>query len=500
MAIPKDSDSVENDQAYPVAEPAFRNDDPLCLRSVSSVLESSNRSSIYNAFRATSSHDDETTSGEQTGDGTLERVDYRMAANIATFHSAARAQSHPIGGSAPDAPRLDTDEIDRPPPARLMADKLRIASTGEVTAWSLPSPDDLSPFHVGKQRSKPAANSDSSHKANNTPASVVQLPPTWLSSLESPVSPILPEYPPPVRSPTPPGLPSFGTEEARTYDFRIGAQHPVPNRNESLLRRLFRGASPSPSPSQGNQQPHTRPFAEDGTRVLGSFPRRQSGHGQSVLKGTDDHPFHQANLALAQCDGGNSEGNSAAVAEASAQADDSSPSDPSSDESTSRWLERGCLVDASVQSPPAPPNTLNSTLLSAENTGKRVDSYHTCISRAPEPNARMVRPGRSILADPCSLASTQSAAATNLQGTSTPGRTSQESEAPSFWKLVIKRAKSTFCCCCGFDDVSEALSRANGLNQNTNTITQETYVTAREQRSNESQPPLSGPAIELPEQ
>ncbi|KAL4945368.1 hypothetical protein BDV06DRAFT_35624 [Aspergillus oleicola] len=489
MVTPKDSGSVEDDQAFPLAEPAFKKDDAQAVRSVSSVLESSNRSSIYDALRATSSHDDDTTSGQQTTDGALEHVDERISHNVANFYSVSRSSPRHHGGSAPHNPRLEIEKIDRPPRAHVIADKLRLAATGEVTGSSLIG--HLKDFHGEDQQSTIAGSS-----INNSPANAASTQPSWLETLESPVSPTLPEFPPPVRSPTPPGLPSFGSEEARSYDFRIGVQHPVPNRSESLLRRLFRGPSPSPSVSQGNRQHRARVIAEDGTAVMGSFPQRQSGHGQNVLKGTNEHPFHQVNLALAQCDGGSAESNSA-IPEIPVQSEDNGPHISNSGDSTLRWLEEN-MPDASVPHPPAPPNTQHSTLLSADNLGKRPDSYHTCVSRAPDANPRMVRPGRSILADPCSLASTQSAAPANPQETSTSGTTSHDSDPPGFWKLVMIRIKSTFCCCCGSDHRLEALNPSNALNRNANTTTQETYITAREQRSNESQQPLPVTITEMP--
>ncbi|KAL4798650.1 hypothetical protein BDV19DRAFT_10652 [Aspergillus venezuelensis] len=483
MVTPKDSNSVEDDQTFPLPEPAFGNDGAQGLRSVSSVLESSNQSSIYNALRATSSRDDDTESGQQTSNSALERVDDRMAHNVAPFLSVSRSLPRAHGGSAPHNPRLDIETIDRPPRAHIIADRLRLAPTGEVTGSSLP--DHLEDFHGEDELSTTAGSSLKINLAN--PSS---LQPSWPETLESPVSPTLPEFPAPVRSPTPPGIPSFGSEAARSYDFRIGAQHPVPNRNESLLRRLFRGTSPSPSVSQGSPPRRNRVFAEDGTAVSGNFPQRQSGHGQSVMKGASDHPFHQDNLALAQCDGGSVESNNA-TSEAPVRPENGSPDSYEAGEATLRWLEENIpQSDGSSPQPLVPPNTQHSTLLSGDNSGKRGDSYHTCISRAPDVNPRMGRPGRSILADPCSLASTQSAAPTNPQGTSTAGRTSQDSDPPDFWKQVMMRMKSTFCCCCGSKDITEFLNPSHSLNQNANTTTQETYITAREQRSNESQQPL----------
>lgn len=141
----------------------------------------------------------------------------------------------------------------------------------------------------------------------------------WLRSDLSPVLPIQPTHPPPVRSPTPPGLPSFGTVEALRYsslfitepsspthgtrrqrhpphvesDARRNSQESTRSRT-ALLRRIF-GA-----PSQPEYPPTQTPLsaiarAQDGTAVRGRFPTRQSGHGVDLSR----HPFHQRASPLA---------------------------------------------------------------------------------------------------------------------------------------------------------------------------------------------------------
>ncbi|KAL4788123.1 hypothetical protein BJX76DRAFT_197622 [Aspergillus varians] len=486
------SDPVEDGQEHPVVEPSFKKGDTPCVQSLSSGVESSHGGSIYNALRATSSTGDGAASEDQTGNNTLERVDTRMAANIAMFHSASsnRVQSRPGGGSAPDPPRCNTDEISRPPRVRLMADKLRLASTGEVTAWSLPN--GLSDFHE-EERSSPA---DSPNNAEHSSAIVAVSSPKWPENIKSPVSPALPRYPPPARSPTPPGLPTFGTEEARSYDFRIGAQHPIPDRNVSLLRRLLQRASPSPSPPHEDRQPRTRVFAEDGTAILGSFPQRQSGHGTNALRKADDHPFHQGNSPLAQSDGTSAGANDAA-SEVSGHIDADPSPDSAADEATLRWLCASAPNAPVPQLPAVPSGTPNSILLSPGSPGKRADSYHTCVSRIQESNAasRIVRQGNSILPY---LAPTQSDVPINSQETNNSETNSHDSDPPRFWELLMKRAKSFFCSCCRSEDVSKALNPSEVTNQSPmNTATQDTYLTARDQVSNESQQRRSTTTIHI---
>ncbi|KAL6232570.1 hypothetical protein BDW75DRAFT_18387 [Aspergillus navahoensis] len=489
MAAPDNSEPTEEDQRYPLAELFPPKYDSPSARSVSTILESSPAGSIYDALRATTDNDSETVTGDQIDGSPFEIVDTRMAASVATFHSVSRKKGRQFGGSAPDPPVCSSCEIIRPPRAHLVADKLRTAGE-EVKGWSLP--DHLSDFHEDSESSPTNGPSVAPHSADAAPS------PKWPGNIESPVSPTLPEYPPPVRAPTPPGLPTFGSEEARTYDFRIGAQHPVPNRSESLLRRLFQRVPPTPAPSLTDRPPRTRVFAEDGTAVLGSFPQRQSGHGTNILKGTDSHPFHQVNLPLAQCDGAGAAQNDA-VPEGLAPTD-ASPSDDYSteDEANLRWLEN--MTRSQAPESLAPPGGIpNLALQNQGSPTKRVESYQTCVSRVPESTWRFIRQGLSNLSESLYLAPTQSqpAARINPQGTDTAQRNDLEVGPPDLWKLVKKRAKSTLCCCRGSEE-SGHLNPSDAATTDTtmNTTTQETYVTARGQNSNESQQNVPTPATE----
>ncbi|KAN0071341.1 hypothetical protein V8E54_010772 [Elaphomyces granulatus] len=141
----------------------------------------------------------------------------------------------------------------------------------------------------------------------------------WLRSDLSPVLPTQPAHPPPVRSPTPPGLPSFGTVEALRYSslfMEPSSAHGVrrqrhPPHVESDGRRSSQESTRSAShrtalrrifgvPPQPESRPIQTPLsaiarAQDGTAVRGRFPNRQSGHGVDLSR----HPFHQRALPLA---------------------------------------------------------------------------------------------------------------------------------------------------------------------------------------------------------
>lgn len=142
------------------------------------------------------------------------------------------------------------------------------------------------------------ANDDNSHR------------PRWPANMGAAVTPVQPRYPPPERPPTPPGLPSFGTPEAMCYSARFMARgnntrlgrHAgyADERTSSYsdsLRRFF-GLSPSASCTSGLSVVGIG-RAEDGTLVQGRFPYRQSGHGTSVARQLNDHPFHERFLPVA---------------------------------------------------------------------------------------------------------------------------------------------------------------------------------------------------------
>lgn len=151
-----------------------------------------------------------------------------------------------------------------------------------------------------------------------------------LREFRSPVDPVLPALPPPVRIPTPPGLPSFGSPEAMRYrqqsrrsrgpcsSSRSSQQPPMapsqgttdvgagsngcaafPSLGRSLKRFFLSWADPQPAPLA----PGVVGRAEDGTFVRARFGTRQSGHGIGASpgsRGLEAHPFHRRTLPVAR--------------------------------------------------------------------------------------------------------------------------------------------------------------------------------------------------------
>jgi hypothetical protein len=129
--------------------------------------------------------------------------------------------------------------------------------------------------------------------------------PSWPGAMPPAVTPVQPRYPPPERSPTPPGLPSFGSPEAMRYSARFlmrdngtyshtNVQGPGDSQRSSsyseALRRFF--GLPALAPRIDARSVSGIGRAEDGTMVQGRFPYRQSGHGTNVVRQLHDHPFH----------------------------------------------------------------------------------------------------------------------------------------------------------------------------------------------------------------
>ncbi|OQD87536.1 hypothetical protein PENANT_c005G00777 [Penicillium antarcticum] len=134
--------------------------------------------------------------------------------------------------------------------------------------------------------------------------------PRWPANMGVAVAPAQPRYPPPERSPTPPGLPSFGTPEAMCYSARFMARENSPRlgrdagygdeRTSSYIDSLRRFFGLSPPTSRINQHSVVGiGRAEDGTLVQGRFPYRQSGHGMNVARQLNEHPFHERFLPVA---------------------------------------------------------------------------------------------------------------------------------------------------------------------------------------------------------
>ncbi|KAL1957779.1 hypothetical protein VTO42DRAFT_5497 [Malbranchea cinnamomea] len=153
---------------------------------------------------------------------------------------------------------------------------------------------------------------------------------SWLNEVSSPAEPRLPVFAPPVRSPTPPGVPSFGSLEAMTYDPstrpRITSPRTHQHDNRSRLTdRFFRPSASganndnetssclvsmrqifSITSSRSTRPKHLPPGAvaraDDGTYIRARFGHRHSGHGVGAgpaAVGLESHPFHRRSLPTA---------------------------------------------------------------------------------------------------------------------------------------------------------------------------------------------------------
>ncbi|KAF7592667.1 hypothetical protein BBP40_012630 [Aspergillus hancockii] len=275
------------------------------LNKESSESSPSEASSIYNAMRASSGLEDIVLKSN----GTLKSS---MAANMAMFVSPTSEHEHS------SKPGIE-NRSKRPWWHTYLLSDSHIPSPKEDEPREMMLLSEESPKvdYVNKRRQRKAASLNDADARLRTPK--------WLGSLASPASPILPAYPPPVRSPTPPGLPSFGTEEAVLYSARFpvqsmpvdGQSHqrnhaPEGNRAESYGETFRRFFGISSSASRPNRQACTIVRAADGTAVQGRFPHRQSAHGVSAGNRLDNHPFHRRTLPMAQCGGVDADSGAAA--------------------------------------------------------------------------------------------------------------------------------------------------------------------------------------------
>ncbi|KAB8254198.1 hypothetical protein BDV32DRAFT_157148 [Aspergillus pseudonomiae] len=311
----------------------------------------------------------------------------------------------------------------------------------------------------------------------------------WLGSIASPASPVLPTYPPPVRMPTPPGLPSFGSEEAVRCSARLPV-HSAPsngqsqqrgrcsnaadgNRVESYgesLRRFFGISSLSAFRSTGRECTVVR--AVDSTVVQGRFPHRHSAHGVGANGRLHDHPFHRRNLSMAQC-GGIDEGGGAAV-----------QTRPSDTEHCSH-IKRQNSIHPGNHLPVPRPQHISSSISpgpSCSVTTQSATTSNSADGRALEPGARrtLVMDMSAILAaEPsgCSPTQTRSTAEPSIhEGCVTldgqRGRWLQASNIVNYY----------FCCCGGARNEQDTIVYVN-------TASNDTYATARSRVSDDSAAP-----------
>lgn len=234
---------------------------------------------------------------------TLEKTEQRSAALLGPLASPPR--------TSPDYP------VRFPNPSQPAS-----SSSRRRDAFSL---DDLN-ARVSKRKQTPLHKRLCRHDSSSSSSDALEqsIP---LREYRSPVHPVQPILPPPVRIPTPPGLPSFGSPEAMRYreqsrhsrgprsSSQSSQQPPVapshnagagnngsgvpPSRGGSLRRFFLSWAEPQPAPLA----PGVVGRAEDGTLVRARFGTRQSGHGIGAgpgSRGLEAHPFHRRTLPVAR--------------------------------------------------------------------------------------------------------------------------------------------------------------------------------------------------------
>ncbi|KAJ9295757.1 hypothetical protein DTO271G3_5780 [Paecilomyces variotii] len=269
----------------------------------------SEHSSIYDAARASSGSD----AGDQTYYDSLSRqptADEQHSLNLAIsdqpIHTTTSSHSKwPVNTLATIVERRSTSTLRH---SRSMS-CLYESFSGERLQLSRTSRSDLNTSIQNPQRRKARSFNDAESCSGLS---------ELLGSDLSLGSPVQPMYPPPIRSPTPPGLPSFGTQEALFCASRFAVESPTPGPSTSgtgdgrgnsydsslsgsyseAFRRLFGFAAPESRPAR--LPLHAIARAEDGTAVRGRFPIRQSGHGMDLSRPLDSHPFHRITLPVAQ--------------------------------------------------------------------------------------------------------------------------------------------------------------------------------------------------------
>ncbi|KAA8648701.1 uncharacterized protein ATNIH1004_004586 [Aspergillus tanneri] len=356
--------------------------------------------------------------------------------------------------------------------------------------------------HRGLSKSTSGDHSPHRQAASLNDASDKSMGPKWAGGgLLSPARPILPRYPPPERSPTPPGLPSFGSPEAIGYSSQfpvrsaINGQPQLHDRRTlnshhaadasgarssgGRWRRILSFASPRSTPPP-NQSLCPVARAADGTAVLGRFPYRQGGHSMNVARQLEEHPFHRRTLSMAQCDGGTVDERANSQEEWSIRGLDNMNGRDSTSHADRNPRDR----DRATQDvlPPLPNPSISTRPRRPMSTyafdnSSRCTSYHTCGDQpqgaeAPERTSGSSLPlsSRTSNSAGCLLATTQSTMSSNVHRIDVEG----EDKAVSFLQNL---GITTLCfpCCLGATAGTDS-----------NTGSHDTYITARSQNSNES--------------
>ncbi|RAH43323.1 uncharacterized protein BO95DRAFT_419155 [Aspergillus brunneoviolaceus CBS 621.78] len=386
------------------------------------------------------------------------------------------------------------------------ANNSRILSVNEGRAIvAAPQDESLKPnfFDVLHLR-KPTTSLNDTDKASK---------PSYWPEQDCPANPVYPAFPPPIRSPTPPGLPTFGTPEAVNYSsqFQVRSATVGDSQNSQAasgsssrfydgggasgrtrtasygdkIRRIF--SFTSSTPPQPQQQAPTVARAEDGTAVQGRFPYRQSGHGVGVVRRMEDHAFHQRALSPALEE--NTPDLSSLTQDRKLKREQSN-----SPQREVPWRMTPAYVGpvashhsargrfSSVSRLPAHDSLQRPGSANTGYTTSRVESFYTCASQLLRP-APSRQPLSTVNDQACEIAP-QEPVACSLIPTESPTTSARPDPCvlacnPSgSWLKLLSIGHSCLSCCLGVGNDPDSAVYSN-------TSSRETYETARSHTSNE---------------
>lgn len=487
-----DEDEVSATEVEPLGEAT-----PLGKATLSETMMSE-ESSIFNALRTDSGTEE---FGSKFGSACHSRgnLDSRIAANMAMFVPLAPEATDPSLRADREPKYCPEKNTQSPGWHPQLALDSRVLSTDEGKAVvALPADNSLKQNLLDALHLRKAVSLNDADDTSRTFK--------WPGNLDSPVSPALPTYPPPVRAPTPPGLPSFGTREAVYYTTqfpvrsattsgRTQQSSPSPPRRAGrrvadgsrtgsyggMLRRLLSfSSSPPPQP---RRQTYIVARAEDGTAVQGRFPYRQSGHGMNLARRLEDHPFHRTAIS-ATCEDGVDVDSSATQDGQSnrrlsdVKRDQADSTDPANTSAGSRMRRHRPQIGLNSLLPlPRPVLASSSQRPASANASlptSRVDSFYTCASRSQMPGI----PRHMESHDVQGTESVGDSAACYLAPTESPPvfTAQEESESANFnsspWLQSLRDVNSWFSCCMGARNEQDAAIHSN-------TASNDTYATAR---------------------
>lgn len=266
----------------------------------------SDERSITNAIRVATSNE---------GRSSVE-ASFRMGPNLEDSQAANMAMFLPSGSSHDGPLSSQHRSMQRPRAGGIWHDHV-LSDQGPLPH----AIDESSPTPENKQLPTPDTGHPPRRKATSLGAYGIQdTRPHWpRDAVPVAISPNQPRFPPLERSPTPPGLPSFNTQEAVDFATRLNTSNNASNPasaipqsdglnggyglgsyGEAIWRFLSR--SSSTNAVQGSQPSNRSGIgrAPDGTIVQGRFPIRHSGHGTNHIRQIQDHQFHNPDLPAAQ--------------------------------------------------------------------------------------------------------------------------------------------------------------------------------------------------------